>query len=65
MDNILVGTLIDIQQPLVLITDPGKEHESILRLARVGYMKMFWLFSKWNSWMEKGLEVVKSIQPGA
>ncbi|HQQ83518.1 MAG TPA: MBL fold metallo-hydrolase [Cyclobacteriaceae bacterium] len=32
-----VGTLIDIQQPLVLITDAGKESETVLRLARVGY----------------------------
>lgn len=33
-----VGELIkDIQQPLVLITDPGKEEESMVRLSRVGY----------------------------
>ncbi|HQQ98249.1 MAG TPA: MBL fold metallo-hydrolase [Cyclobacteriaceae bacterium] len=32
-----VGTLIDIQSPLVLITDAGKESETVLRLARVGY----------------------------
>jgi len=32
-----VGTLIDISQPLVLVTEPGKEQESVLRLARVGY----------------------------
>jgi rhodanese-related sulfurtransferase len=32
-----VGTLIQIDQPLVLVTSPGKERESVLRLARVGY----------------------------
>jgi hydroxyacylglutathione hydrolase len=32
-----VGTLVDIDRPLVLVTDPGKEEESVLRLARVGY----------------------------
>ena len=33
-----VGELIkNIQQPLVLITDPGKEEESMIRLSRVGY----------------------------
>ena len=32
-----VGTLLDIEKPLVLVTDPGKEDESVLRLARVGY----------------------------
>lgn len=35
-----VGTLVDIQQELVLITEPGKEAESVLRLARVGYEKI-------------------------
>ncbi|GGE39798.1 MBL fold metallo-hydrolase [Psychroflexus planctonicus] len=33
-----VGELIpDIKQQILLITDPGKEEESIIRLARVGY----------------------------
>jgi hydroxyacylglutathione hydrolase len=32
-----VGTLIPIHQPLLLVTAPGKERESVLRLARVGY----------------------------
>jgi len=32
-----VGTLIDIKKRLVLITPLGKEKETVLRLARVGY----------------------------
>jgi hydroxyacylglutathione hydrolase len=32
-----VGTLVDINQPLVIVSEEGKEEESILRLARVGY----------------------------
>jgi len=32
-----VGTLLDIKRPLVLVTEPGKEEESVLRLARIGY----------------------------
>ncbi len=32
-----VGTLIDIKRKLLLITEPGKEGETVLRLARVGY----------------------------
>ncbi|MFN2262263.1 MAG: rhodanese-like domain-containing protein [Psychroflexus sp.] len=33
-----VGELIpDIKQKILLVTDPGKEEESIIRLARVGY----------------------------
>lgn len=30
------GTLLDREVPIVLITEPGKEHESALRLGRVG-----------------------------
>ena len=33
-----VGTLIeDLKQPLVLVTETGREREGVLRLARVGY----------------------------
>lgn len=32
-----VGTLIDINSKMVLVTERGKEHETVLRLARVGY----------------------------
>lgn len=32
-----VGTLIDINTPLVVVAESGREREAILRLARVGY----------------------------
>ncbi len=32
-----VGTLININDRIILVTEPGKEYESLLRLARVGY----------------------------
>lgn len=33
-----VGTLVvDLKQPLLLVTPPGREEEAVLRLARVGY----------------------------
>lgn len=32
-----VGTLVDITKKIVLITERGKEEETVLRLARVGY----------------------------
>jgi len=35
-----VGTLIDIRRDLVLVTEPGKESETVLRLARVGYERV-------------------------
>ncbi len=32
-----VGTLLDINKPIVLVTDEGKEKEAVARLARVGF----------------------------
>ena len=56
-----VGTLIDIKQPLILVTDPGKESEAILRLARVGYENVVgYLEGRVQSWDSK-LDTVKSI----
>jgi hydroxyacylglutathione hydrolase len=56
-----VGTLININQPLVLVTEPGKEEETVLRLARVGYEKVVgYLKDGIAAWTDK-LETVKSI----
>jgi len=60
---IWVGTLVNIQQPLVLVTEPGTEHESILRLARVGYENVLGYLAEGIHGWKKELEVVKSIQP--
>jgi hydroxyacylglutathione hydrolase len=60
---IWVGTLIDIQQPLILVTEPGKEHESILRLARVGYENVWGYLAEGIKGWKKSLETIKSIQP--
>jgi hydroxyacylglutathione hydrolase len=58
-----VGSLIDIKQPLVLVTENGKEEESVLRLARVGYENVIgYLQGGINSWNEE-LETVASITP--
>src|SRR5688572_12715041 len=57
-----VGTLIDINKPLVLITENGKEEESVLRLARVGYENVTgYLNGGIQEWPEK-LETVNSIE---
>jgi len=32
-----VGTLIDADMPIILVTEPGKEKEAVERLARIGY----------------------------
>lgn len=56
-----VGTLIDIKQPLVLIAEPGKEEEAVLRLARVGYENVIgYLRGGVTTWDGK-LETVRSI----
>jgi glyoxylase-like metal-dependent hydrolase (beta-lactamase superfamily II)/rhodanese-related sulfurtransferase len=61
-----IGTLIDINQPLIFVTEEGKEHESILRAARVGYenVKGF-LKGGINEWIVAGnsVEKIKSITP--
>jgi hydroxyacylglutathione hydrolase len=56
-----VGTLIDIHKPIVLVTESGKEEESVLRLARVGYEKVLgYVKDGIDGWDEK-LEMIKSI----
>lgn len=55
-----VGTLVDINQPLVLVTEPGKEHESVLRLARVGYENVVGYLERLAAWDEP-LDTVRSI----
>lgn len=55
-----VGTLVDINQPLVLVTEPGKEHESVLRLARVGYENVVGYLEDVASWNEP-LDTVRSV----
>ena len=51
-----VGTIIpDVKQHLLLIADPGREKEVILRLARVGYdYAIGFLSGGFNSWKAAG-----------
>ncbi|WP_310378007.1 MBL fold metallo-hydrolase [Flavobacterium sp.] len=53
-----VGALIlDIKQPILLITPVGKEEETILRLARVGYDNTLgYLKGGFETWKRLGLE---------
>lgn len=48
-----VGTLFDINQKLVLVTDEEKQEESVLRLARVGFENV-------AGYLEGGVEAWKS-----
>jgi glyoxylase-like metal-dependent hydrolase (beta-lactamase superfamily II)/rhodanese-related sulfurtransferase len=56
-----VGTLIDIKKTIVLITEPGKEEETVLRLARVGYEKVQGYLSGGIEGWSGELETVNSI----
>jgi len=54
-----VGALIaDVKQPLLLITEPGREEEAVTRLSRVGFDKTFgYLDGGINAWTQAGKEV--------
>lgn len=61
-----VGSLIPISKPLVLITEPGKEYESVLRLARVGFENVQgYLEGGFDTWKnsDKPKRQVTSIDP--
>jgi len=34
------GSLLPFDKPIILVTDPGKERETVIRLARVGFAQM-------------------------
>jgi glyoxylase-like metal-dependent hydrolase (beta-lactamase superfamily II)/rhodanese-related sulfurtransferase len=54
-----VGAMIpDIKQEILLITEPGREHEVITRLARVGYdYTIGYLKDGFNTWQNAGKEI--------
>lgn len=56
-----VGSMIvDVKQPLVLISDEGKEEEVVTRLARVGFDNVIgYLKGGMESWIKAGKEIDK------
>lgn len=54
-----VGTLIpDLDQAIVLITEPGREEEAVIRLARVGYDNAVgYLEGGFEAWLSAGRSV--------
>lgn len=61
-----VGSLIDINVQLVLVTPEGREEESITRLARVGYEKVAgYLQGGIAAWREAGFptDSIQSVSP--
>ncbi|MBK8487194.1 MAG: MBL fold metallo-hydrolase [Bacteroidetes bacterium] len=64
MFAVWVGSLVDIHKPILVVTAPGKEEESILRLARVGYEHVEGVLNGGiESWKNAGktIDKVKSI----
>ncbi|MBX3102095.1 MAG: MBL fold metallo-hydrolase [Bacteroidetes bacterium] len=60
-----VGTVIPFGKRLVLVPEPGKEEESILRLARVGYDNVAGYLSSLEAWKAAGLPVETVTSIGA
>ena len=52
------GSILPFDQPIVLVTEPGKEKESIIRLARVGFDKMIgYLENGFDAWKNAGEKI--------
>ncbi len=52
------GSLLPFDKPFVLVTEPGKEKESVVRLARVGFAQMRgYLDGGFDSWKNSGKPV--------
>ena len=51
------GSLLSFEAPMLIVTDPGKEKETIIRLARVGFDKVQgYLDGGFESWIKAGEE---------
>ncbi len=49
------GSLLPFDKPMILITEPGKEEESVIRLSRVGFDKMYgYLKGGFEAWQSAG-----------
>ena len=49
------GSLLSFNKPMVLVTEPGKEEESVIRLSRVGFDKIQgYLNGGFDAWQKAG-----------
>jgi hydroxyacylglutathione hydrolase len=63
---IWVATLLDISTPVLLVTQPGKEIESVTRLARVGFDNVLGILKGgFDAWRDAGkrIDMIISIDP--
>lgn len=60
------GSLLAFDKPIILITETGKEKESIVRLARVGFDKVIgYLDGGFSAWKNSGenVDMIVDIEP--
>lgn len=60
------GILLPFNKPLLLVTEPGKEEESLIRLARVGFDQMEgFLKGGFPAWQESGrkIDLIINVEP--
>ncbi len=60
------GSLLPFDAPILLVTDPGKEKETIIRLARVGFDKVQgFLEGGYETWKNSGeqIDLIVDIEP--
>lgn len=60
------GSLLPFDQPLVLVTEPGKEEETVIRLARVGFENVQgYLEGGIDAWINAGekVDMIIDIEP--
>jgi hydroxyacylglutathione hydrolase len=60
------GSLLPFDKPMVLVTAPGEERESVIRLARVGFDKVKgYLEGGYRAWQESGepIDLIIDIEP--
>jgi len=60
------GSLLPFDKPIVLVTAPGEEKESVIRLARVGFDKMKgYLEGGYGAWQAAGgpIDMIIDVEP--
>ncbi len=60
------GSLLSFEAPILLVTEPGKEKESIVRLARVGFDKVKgYLEGGFEAWKQAGepVDIIIDVEP--
>ncbi len=60
------GSLLPFDQPILIIADAGKERESVIRLARVGFDKFLgYLAGGYEAWRKAGeqIDLIIDVEP--